>query len=123
MASNVSAAIAQEAGKRNCKHWDLFLQSADTSLLDYDDQTGEVRGIQEFFDKHQNDPKYRDVFFTNRSRVIPNTDVPSIEVESKTYKADPLGALRKLRADARLSNDYSKYNALKLKLEREGLLG
>ena len=120
MSLNITSAIAEEAAKRGCEHWDFLFQTGDTSSINYDEETGDVAGVQDFFDLHQNNPKYS-IYFAQGKEFKTNNAIPSVTLDAE-LKSNPLAFIKKLKAEAVQTGDYNKYQLAVSKLQKDGLL-
>ena len=97
MSAKITEAVSLEAAKRGCEDWDMLLQVADTTFLDYNEDTESVNGVKDFFDQAQADERIKGKFFVKKQPFVPNSQTPDNESASFDYRKDPLGYLDKCK--------------------------
>lgn len=114
VSKEITEAIRKEANKRNCSRWDHLLKLTDAEGIEYDEETGRIDGVKDFFDRCEADPDYS-FYFSKNERVATEVRTPAAESASIDYRKDPIGYLDKMRKE----NRYDEGVAV---LRREGLL-
>lgn len=71
----VDSAIHKAANKSGCKRPDALMRLGNTELLQYDDQTGEVHGVEVFLEDIK--ASYPEFFTVSNTRSVINPVVPS----------------------------------------------
>jgi len=109
---------AKEAVRRGCEHYDQLLALGDTEMIQRDQNTGQIVGIDRFFDIHQNKPEFNHFFY--KKRIVPvNSNTPGLpkDQEQLSFEKDPTGYLEELRV-----KDYPAYQKRIRQLNSEGKL-
>jgi hypothetical protein len=111
----ITTEVAKRATKYGCDDWDHLLMLGNTDLIDYDEESGEVKGIDLFFEDAMRNERFRK-FFMKSDKIKTNNKMPSFEAID--WKSDPLPYLRKLKKEGNIQ----EYNKAVQELERLGLL-
>jgi len=110
-------AVAKEAQKRGCDRWDHLYQLTGGNGIEFDDETGSVSGVKEFFDRIQADADYT-YFFSSKKFVPTENRTPSsgntslVDVDWRTNPEEYLYQVKK-------KHGYDKYLSELNRLQRE----
>ena len=74
-------AVSKEGAKRNCSRWDHLYQLLGGKGIEVDENSGEVVGVKEFFDKAQSDDEYS--YFFNSKKFTPTENRVPTQVDNK----------------------------------------
>jgi rhamnose utilization protein RhaD (predicted bifunctional aldolase and dehydrogenase) len=107
--------IAKKAEKYGCEDWDHLIHLGNTDLIEFDEETNTVKGIDLFFEQAMNNERFKK-FFTKIEKVKTNNSLPSMS--QSNWKDDPLPYLRQLKKEGKIS----EYNKAVQELEKSGLL-
>lgn len=116
VSQTIASEVARQAEKYGCDDWDHLLMLGNTDLIDYDEETGQVRGIDNFFEDCLGNPRFKK-FFVKLDKVKPSNNIPSIQ-SNTDWKLNPAEKLYQLRKEKK----FDEYNKLRSQLEKEGLL-
>lgn len=111
----ITNAVAQRASKYGCEDWDHLMQLGKSDLIEYDENTGDVKGVDLFFEDAMRNDRFKK-FFIKMDKVKTNNRVPSMEAVD--WKSDPLPYLRQLKKEKK----FTEYNKAIQELEKSGLL-
>ena len=107
--------VARRAAQYGCDDWDHLLQLGKAELIEYDDETQEIKGIDNFFEDALKNDRFKK-FFTKIEKVKTTNSVSFNE--STNWKDDPLPYLRQLKKEGKIA----EYNKAVQELEKSGLL-
>jgi nucleotide-binding universal stress UspA family protein len=116
VSQTIASEVARQAEKYGCDDWDHLLMLGNTDLIDYDEETGQVRGIDNFFEDCLGNPRFKK-FFVKLDKVKPSNSIPSMQ-SNTDWKINPAEKLYQLRKEKK----FDEYNKLRSQLEKEGLL-
>lgn len=111
----IAMAVAEEAERRGCKRWDHLFKVTDGDGVDYDEETGQVLGVKDFFDRYEGNADYG-FYFQKESPVSTENRTPS-QGAVVDYRNDPVGYARAAQKKGQV-----EYEAAVNLLRREGLL-
>lgn len=112
----ISIAVAQEAKRRNCPHWNHMFNATNPDIY-IDPETRQVVGIKEWFDACESDDELKFIFFKSPERVKTDNRTPDLIESSINYKTDPMAYLLKVRKDS-----PDKYDQEFRRLVKEGII-
>lgn len=115
---HIAEAVAEEAKKRGCNRWDHLYRLTGGDGIKYDNDSGQVVGVEDFFNRYENDPEY-DFYFQKVPAVKTENRTPSVDSGIVDYsdEAAVLARLKKLR-----ETDRGKYNQEVIMLKQKGIL-
>ncbi len=115
----ITQALAVGAQERGLEDWDYLYNLADHDVI-YDEDTGTVSGVKEFYDNCEKDERLKARFFqkpiepvqTNNFTPSNNNNGPKFD-----YKTQPLEYLKDIS-----KNSPEKYQLEVARMQREGLI-
>lgn len=113
----ITNAVAQRASKYGCEDWDHLMLLGKSDLIEYDDTTGDVKGVDLFFEDALKNDRFKK-FFLKMDKVKTLNKTPTNSPELGDWKKDPLPYLRQLKKDKKMG----EYLKAKKELEDSGLL-
>ena len=113
----ITNAVAQRAAKYGCEDWDHLMLLGKSDLIEFDEQTGDVKGVDLFFEDALRNERFKK-FFLKMDKVKTHNKTPNASPEMGDWKNDPLPYLMKLKKEKKMG-EYAK---AKKELEDLGLL-
>ncbi len=116
--NNIAAALEKEAKARGCKDWDIMYNSTGSDVA-YDDESGQVSGVTEFFDSCEADERLKGLFFPKVQEVQTNDFTPNNNniTPKIDMRKDPKGYLRQV-----LKDNPENYGQEVAKMQRSGVI-
>lgn len=112
----IASAVAEKAKKYGCDDWDHLMVLGNNDLIEYDQESGQVKGVDLFFEEALKNDRFKK-FFVRQDKVKTVNTIPG-SPDIIDWKKNPLPYLMKLKKEGR-NADYN--NAIR-ELEKDGLL-
>jgi hypothetical protein len=113
----IASKVSETAKKYNCEDWDQLMLLGNQDLIEYDEETGAVKGVETFFEDAMRNDRFKK-FFIKNERVKTINSTPSHDGINSNWKENPLPHLMALKKAGKMS----EYNNAVRELQNDGLL-